>query len=104
VSGREDGEGDECCRRRKAQQRARRAADRLPDYEFARKNAAQPEAECMQGMRKKQRDDRERQLKREPDEERGLEHEVVWNSPSSDQTLEVLLDSEADRGQERKEA
>jgi hypothetical protein len=58
----------------------------------------------MEGMRKKQRDYRERQLKREPHEEGGLEHEVVWNSPGSDQTLEVFLSREADWGQEREEA
>jgi hypothetical protein len=86
------------------QQRARRARNRLPEHELARENAAYPEADCMQGVRKKQRDYRERQLEREPNEERGLEHKVGWNSPRSDQTLEVLLDGEADRRQERKKA
>jgi len=78
-------------------------AMRPADGEPTRDGTAETEAHGVQRARQEQRQERERQLKREPYEERRLDHEVVRDRAGRDQPLEVLLDREAERGQKREE-
>ncbi len=57
----------------------------------------------MQAVRDKERRERERQLQRKPDEERGLGPQVMRDSAGRDEPLQVLLNSEADRWKESEE-
>lgn len=99
----EDRTSDERRGRRQPHHRGWRATDRSPEGKRSRQRTADPEANDSQRVRHEQRGDGEWQLKREPDQEGGLEHQVVRDSAGPEQPLEMFLKSEADRRQEHEE-
>jgi hypothetical protein len=103
VAEGKDRGGDDHRRRRKAKGRTRRDANASSKGERAGDGAAEPEAEGAQGIRDEERREGEGKLQSEPDQEGGLGHQVVRNSTGRGEPLEMLLDREAQRRQEREQ-